>query len=146
MFLPESPRWLIAHDRADEANAILTKYHAEGDPNSEFVRAEMAEIETTIKLELEASKNSWLDIMRDSGMRKRSLVTAMLGLFTQWSGNTLISYYLGSLLEMIGIDDTNVMQQFNLGNACWNLVNGVIIAMLVKRFRRRVMYMTCAIL
>jgi sugar porter (SP) family MFS transporter len=145
LMLPESPRWLIAHDRHDEAAAILYKYHAEGDLNSEFVRAELAEIETTIKLELEAAKDSWLDLLRDKGMRKRTLVTAMLGLFTQWSGNTLISYYLGDILGYVGMTDSMDKQKFNLGNSCWNLICALTVAMLVKKFRRRVMYMTCTI-
>lgn len=145
LLLPESPRWLIAHDRHDEAAAILYKYHAEDDPDSEFVRAEVAEIQTTIKLELEAAKDSWLDLLRDRGMQKRSLVTAMLGLFTQWSGNTLISYYLGDILGYVGMTDSMDKQKFNLGNSCWNLVCALLVAMLVKKFRRRTMYLTCTI-
>jgi hypothetical protein len=90
-FVPESPRWLVSKDRHDEAYAILTKYHAEGDPDSEFVRAEMAQIQTTIAIELEASKKSWFDLFTSSGMRRRVIISTALGLFTQWSGNTLIS-------------------------------------------------------
>jgi MFS family permease len=90
--LPESPRYLISKDRHEEAFDILTKYHAEGDRSSVIVRAEIAQIQRTIKLELEEAKQTWWDMFRTAGMRRRLLISAFLGLFTQWSGNTLISY------------------------------------------------------
>lgn len=89
--LPESPRWLINHDRADEAEAIFVKYHAEGQADSEFVKAEMLQIRGTLELEKEAARHSWMDLVATAGMRRRLLITSALGLFTQWSGNTLIS-------------------------------------------------------
>jgi hypothetical protein len=89
--IPESPRYLVSKDRREEAFAILVKYHAEGDRSSELVAAEMAQIEETIKLEIENSKRSWMDMVRTGGMRRRFLLALLLGLFTQWSGNTLIS-------------------------------------------------------
>ena len=90
-FLPESPRWLVTRDRSEEAYQILVKYHAEGDIDSEFVHAEMAQIRSTLALELEVSKQSWKDMFATRGMRKRVLIGSALGLFTQWSGNSLIS-------------------------------------------------------
>jgi hypothetical protein len=63
-FLPESPRYLISKDRREEAFDILVHYHAEGDRDSLFVKAEMVQIETTIKIELEASKLTWMDMIR----------------------------------------------------------------------------------
>jgi Sugar (and other) transporter len=63
-FLPESPRYLISKDRREEAFDILVYYHAEGDRDSIFVKAEMVQIETTIQIELEASKLTWMDMIR----------------------------------------------------------------------------------
>jgi MFS family permease len=89
--LPESPRWLINKDRAEEAEAILIKYHAEGSMDSEFVKAEMRQIVTTLELEKEAARHSWMDLVATSGMRRRVIISTALGVFTQFSGNTLIS-------------------------------------------------------
>jgi hypothetical protein len=51
----------------------------------------MAQIQSTIKIELEHAKQSWLDMLRTSGMRRRVIIASFLGFFTQMSGNTLIS-------------------------------------------------------
>jgi hypothetical protein len=56
-----------------------------------IVKAEIAQIERTILLERESAKQTWMDLFRSSGMRRRLFISAFLGLFTQWSGNTLIS-------------------------------------------------------
>jgi hypothetical protein len=82
---------LISKGRGEEAHAILAKYHAEGDINSEFAKAEYAQIEATITLEIESSKTTWFDVVSTPGMRKRILIGSFLGLATQWSGNGLTS-------------------------------------------------------
>ncbi|KAK5654758.1 hypothetical protein OQA88_7083 [Cercophora sp. LCS_1] len=142
-FLPESPRWLITKDRGQEALDILTKYHSEGENGLEFVQAEFAQMQATIQLEFEASQRSWGDLFKTSGMRRRLLITTMLGLFTQWSGNTLISYYLGDLLKMIGFTDSTYIQKINVSIACWSLFCGATVSLLVTSIRRRVMYLAC---
>ncbi|RAL67367.1 hypothetical protein DID88_008122 [Monilinia fructigena] len=143
-FLPESPRYLISKDRRDEALHILVKYHAEGNHDSIFVRAGMTQIETTIKLEVEAAQRSWMSMLSTPGMRRRVFLASAMGIFTQWSGNTLISFYLSKILAMIGYTDTHTKTMINLGSTAWSLLTGTIIALLVPRYKRRTMFLLCA--
>lgn len=141
-FLPESPRFLISKDRHEEALEILIKYHGEGDPNNEFVLAEMAEIKTTIAMELDHSRQSWMDMVRTAGMRRRVLIGSLLGIFTQLSGNVVISYYLYDCLKLIGYEkDPSFSSKYNLGSQGWSLVCGVAASLVVMRFKRRTMYL-----
>lgn len=120
-------------------------YHAEGDRESEFVKAEFAHMRATIEIELETASRSYWDLVRTSGMRRRTLITAALGLFTQWSGNTLISYYLSDILDMIGRTDSVFKQQINLALSCWSLVCGVVIVQVCVRMKRVTAAYTCTI-
>lgn len=61
----------------EEAYDILAKYHAEGDRESEFVKAEFAQIQATITIELEHSKKSWGDLIATAGMRRRMLISCV---------------------------------------------------------------------
>ncbi|KAI1798929.1 general substrate transporter [Daldinia bambusicola] len=145
LFLPESPRFLISKERYEEAFKVLVTYHAEGDENSEFAKAEMAEIKTTIAIELEHSKRSWMDMISTVGNRRRVVIGSLVGVMSQLSGNVVISYYLGDILNLIGFTDPSFQAKYNIGNQCWGLVCAVFTALLVMRFRRRTMYLTSII-
>ncbi|CAN9157853.1 unnamed protein product [Alternaria alternata] len=132
--IPESPRFLISKDRREEAYRTLITYHAEGDSSSHFAAAEMAQIEHTIRIELEHSKRSWREMIAVPGLRKRVIIGSFLGLFTQWSGNTLLSYYLNQLLIMIGYDDPGFVGKVNVGLNSWNLFTAVSFSLLYFMF------------
>ncbi|KAL5316129.1 hypothetical protein ACEPPN_017007 [Leptodophora sp. 'Broadleaf-Isolate-01'] len=142
-FIPESPRWLVSKDRGDEALAILIKYHAEGDESAELPRMEYAQIKRALEIENESRKKSWFELFETPGMRRRCLIAAALGIFTQFSGNTLISAYLVKILKEIGYTDPLIQNKINVGLQAWCLVEIVCLALITPRYPRRKMYLLC---
>ncbi|CCX14373.1 Similar to Lactose permease; acc. no. P07921 [Pyronema omphalodes CBS 100304] len=139
--LPESPRWLISQDRSEEAWEILVKYHGEGDPNSPIVRTEYAEMKATMALDLESKNRTWLELVSTQANLKRCALVAFIGVFSQWSGNGLVSYYLSRVLETVGIKNKRTQNKINLSLNCWNLITGMTASWLVTYTPRRTMYL-----
>ncbi|KAK7210994.1 hypothetical protein V2G26_018172 [Clonostachys chloroleuca] len=144
-FCPESPRWLISRDRHEEALEILKKYHSEGENGEEYVRVEYAQIQSTLAEEKERATNFvWKNVFRDAPMRRRFMLAGIVGFFTQWSGNGLISFYMKKILNLVGITNNQTVQKVILSEKCWGLINAVPIALIAPRFRRRVMFLICS--
>ncbi|KAF4968107.1 hypothetical protein FSARC_4468 [Fusarium sarcochroum] len=141
-WVPESPRWLLSKDRSEEAFEILVKYHAEGDRNSAFVHAEFEDISTQLKAELENSRLRWIELLQTPGNRKRSLIAMCVGVFTQWSGNGLLSYYLAKVLATVGVTDKKTQNIINLSLSCWQWVCATGSAFLTPHLRRRTQFLT----
>ncbi|KKK16915.1 hexose transporter protein [Aspergillus rambellii] len=122
-FVPESPRFLIYKGQHEKALKVLADCHANGDQEDEVVQLEMNEIKETIKLEKEFESSSWMELVRTKGNRHRMVILISAGLFSQWSGNGLVSYYISKILDRIGY--TGSVEQ-NLINGCLQIMNFIV--------------------
>jgi len=133
-FVPESPRWYIAHGKEEKGLAILAKVHANGNEHDEMVQTEYVEIRDTLRMEKEAEGNGWLELVKTKGNRHRLIILLSAGLFSQWSGNGLVSYYINKVsihspCRLSCLASPNLLQILNeigyTDTLTQNLINGV---------------------
>jgi hypothetical protein len=140
-FVPESPRFLVAKGKPEQAHSVLAKTHANGNLNDEVVLLEIQEIKETIALENEFEGNGWLVFFKTVGNRRRLLIILTLGLFSQWSGNGLASYYLNIVLEGVGITNDNTKLLINGGIQIMNMIVALGQCFVVDYVGRRTLFL-----
>ena len=87
-FLPESPRWLYVNNKKAQAKAMLTKYHGEGNPESEWVTLQLNEYEEL--LEMDGADKRWWDyraLFKNRSTCYRLFCNVCITIFGQWAGN-----------------------------------------------------------
>ncbi|KAJ1331980.1 hexose transporter-like protein [Microdochium nivale] len=144
-FIPESPRWLMDKDQHEKALQVFTYYHAEGDETDEFVQLEFAEVKAAIDLEKHLGQSNWSDFFKTKGNRKRLGILTAIGFFSQWSGNGLISYYLKTVMDQVGITDPQTQLGINGGMKTQALLENFILSFYVDKIGRRPMYLISTI-
>ncbi|GAA5998046.1 uncharacterized protein JCM10292_002285 [Rhodotorula paludigena] len=140
-FMPESPRWLIAKGKDERAHKILAHYHANGKMDDELVVNEVDEIKSAITRESN-ERAGWSSFFATPGNRRRLLVLLLVGTGSQLNGVAIISYYLGPVLNTVGVTDPIITTGINAGIAMWNLVLAGVGASLVERVGRRKLWIT----
>ncbi|KAK1996230.1 sugar transporter [Colletotrichum falcatum] len=145
LMAPESPRWLISVGRVEEATEVFAKHHAGGDRKDSLVTCQVVEIKATIDAEKEASSSaSYADMIKTPGNRHRLFISITLGIFAQWAGNGVVSYYLPLILDSIGVESVTDQTLISACLNVWNLLWAIAAATSVDRLGRRCLFLTSA--
>lgn len=97
--IPESPRWLAAHDRPDECLAVLQRLRCNDDPV--VVQQLHGAILQTVAYEESIGAGSWKDLLKNDHIKSRTRLLIACGIqsFQQLGGINAIIYYSGTLFE-----------------------------------------------
>lgn len=115
-WLPESPRWQVAHGYHEKAREFIIEHHANGDANHSLVAIEMQEIEAS--LEQLKGRSAWAcfdlrSLFKTRARLYRLMLAVAMAWFGQFSGNNVSSYYLPIMVENVGITSTSLTLLLN---------------------------------
>ena len=138
-FSPESPRWLVAQGKTEQAHKILVKYHGENDENSPVVAFEFAEIQEVISKEAEQNI-TWKEFFSSVPNLKRIGLCFATALFSQSSGNLLVSNYLTQILKDTGVNDPKDITLVNGMVTLWQYIVALTVTAIIDKFKRRTFF------
>ncbi|KAK7753270.1 hypothetical protein SLS62_004789 [Diatrype stigma] len=144
--LPETPRWLVAHDRHDEARRVLAAIAGRPVDDEAVVARALLDIQTGLAEEKKGGPFrvrelfAWGDVQN----LRRLLITISVQLGQQFSGSNMINYYAPVIFQT----SMGMSRRLSLilGGAaqCTYLVGSAIPVLLMDRYGRRTLLMVCS--
>ncbi|OKL56107.1 hypothetical protein UA08_08684 [Talaromyces atroroseus] len=136
-FIPESPRWLIDHQKEERARLILTKLHESKrtEQQESFADQEFYQIKTQLEYE-RTQDSSCKAIFTTDHYRKRAIIGFYLLFAGQLTGTTVINNYGPTLYASLGYGAADQLI-LSGGWLVLGLVANVANAILLDRVGRR---------
>lgn len=131
-FCPESPRWLIKHDRLEDAINSLSKVR--DDP--EVVQHEINDIARALQFEKDEISSGYSALWKDRSIRKRLLLCIVLNVGQQLTGQGSLNNYSTKIYQSV-FSDNGTIQLINALNGTFGIIFTLNATWTVDRFGRR---------
>jgi len=129
LFIPESPRWLLARGRSDAAYNVLRRVGG-----LSYAVSEVTNIKGTLQAE-ESVQASWRELWLP-GVRKIVLIGAALAVLQQWTGINILFNYAAEVYRSAGYAENDILLNIVITGAI-NLIFTIIAMLIVDRVGRR---------
>ncbi|EFX01519.1 hexose transporter [Grosmannia clavigera kw1407] len=137
-FMPESPRWLLYKDRHEEAIESIAAVQGNGNRDDPIVLLTYQEIVETLKQEAEAhQKTNFQQLVKSKQSMRRLMLVLSVAIISMASGNNIVTFYLGKMLDNAGITNSTTQLEINIILNCWCLVVACCGTLLVDKVGRR---------
>ncbi|KAI8375415.1 general substrate transporter [Choanephora cucurbitarum] len=137
-FLPETPRWLVAHDRDDDAKEVLARLWSNGDVTHVRCVSEYEEIKQSIEAERREGVSSYRVLFSKGKFnnRKRVLIAMLSQIIQQLGGINVTTYYLTDVMIQAGMTYSMAMLMAGI-DAIVYFIGACLPIFIVERVGRR---------
>ena len=127
LFLPETPRWLLANGDEEQAKRVLAKTRMAGEVNEEWRQ---------IQDSLQETQGTWSELIQ-TGRLLPLLIAIGVAVLNQWTGINSFLQYAPNILKMAGLGSNAVVMIGSVGVGFMNFICTVVAILLVDRVGRR---------